>query len=733
MNLKLVLLVFSLLLPTHAFSEDALPEAKLLPSKTIALGTAKPAKILAYKPLRDFIETSLLFDSQDIQSPFTFHDFTKVDRITIAIDQPLINKMAASDGFTVRQLKTRAIPEVNSLRQISKAMLEYCEQFDRFPRYNGDAGGRSTGLSWRVHLLPFLGELELFKKFRFNEPWDSEHNKALIPLMPKVYAVEGITEPGKTSIHVITGLNTVFPHNARIGTARSEITDGLSSTFFAVIADISTATEWTRPVGIEYDSLTPMECLGKKSPNGNWVLLCDGGIRRLSPRAQNSEFAAYVTINDAKVLETVPFQHDVQAPLNLPLPTMILSFNEPFDLKKLAPHTTDKQSFSEFTLYNCNGVGVLPTTSESPTTFIIADTVDLQNRLRAGAMFTSKPDALLEHLDATADVSYVINFQSQRSLVKQYVDRSPEFMTLLDYEQLSHHVWFTERKPGDLIMKATATFATPRMAITKADEVTVQSKQLQSLVPTLIGEKVSESTRQLIIDLATIKVERAGDKVITSIAAPAGIEELHDQLTPIFAQAAKTVEQTRISDNLRMICKAMNEFHNKHDRYPSTTSGVDKAIKGLSWRVHILPYLGEQELYDKFHLNESWDSPHNLTLTERMPSVFKSPGITVSNKTCIHILTGDGTPFDNGKFPRLTDFKDSLAKTMIIAVGAPEKAEVWTKPGGLELDMRKPVRSLGDFDEKPTLGITADGTIKEITFNYRAVDMRNLVRNKQED
>ena len=46
-------------------------------------------------------------------------------------------------------------------------------------------------LSWRVQILPFVEEGELFKQFHLDEPWDSEHNKPLIAKMPAVYAKPG--------------------------------------------------------------------------------------------------------------------------------------------------------------------------------------------------------------------------------------------------------------------------------------------------------------------------------------------------------------------------------------------------------------------------------------------------------------------------------------------------------------------------------------------------------------
>ena len=45
-------------------------------------------------------------------------------------------------------------------------------------------------LSWRVAILPYMGESEkaLYSQFKLTEPWDSPHNKGLLAKMPKVYA-----------------------------------------------------------------------------------------------------------------------------------------------------------------------------------------------------------------------------------------------------------------------------------------------------------------------------------------------------------------------------------------------------------------------------------------------------------------------------------------------------------------------------------------------------------------
>jgi hypothetical protein len=68
------------------------------------------------------------------------------------------------------------------------------------------------GLSWRVALLPALGEEDLYKQFKLNEPWDSEHNKQLIAKMPKVFASPGKDAGvGKTYLRSFAGPKAFIP------------------------------------------------------------------------------------------------------------------------------------------------------------------------------------------------------------------------------------------------------------------------------------------------------------------------------------------------------------------------------------------------------------------------------------------------------------------------------------------------------------------------------------------
>src|SRR5205823_5177427 len=71
-------------------------------------------------------------------------------------------------------------------------------------------------------------------------------------------------------------------------------------------------------------------------------------------------------------------------------------------------------------------------------------------------------------------------------------------------------------------------------------------------------------------------------------------------------------------------------FHNYNDATGALPAHALYSKDGkplLSWRVALLPYVGEEALYKQFKLDEAWDSPHNKRLIDRIPKVYRSPKI----------------------------------------------------------------------------------------------------------
>ena len=188
----------------------------------------------------------------------------------------------------------RRSQSTNNMKQIGLAMHNYHDTYKRFPaRASFDDGGKPL-LSWRVHILPFIEQQPLYEQFHLDEPWDSEHNKTLIPLMPQVYRNPSSgPDPSLATYVVPTGEGTLF--DGQEGTKIAEITDGTSGTIMALAVNPEAAVTWTRPDDWEYDADDPLAGLGKAHPGGFIVLLADGSVRFISATVDPTMFRALLT------------------------------------------------------------------------------------------------------------------------------------------------------------------------------------------------------------------------------------------------------------------------------------------------------------------------------------------------------------------------------------------------------------------------------------------------------
>src|SRR5262249_12447735 len=133
-------------------------------------------------------------------------------------------------------------------------------------------------LSWRVLLLPLLEEDNLFKQFKLDEPWDSEHNLKLLGKMPAVYktGVEG-KDATSTYYQGFADERAMFPPGKRIGFA--DVPDGSSNTI--LIIEAGTPVPWTKPADLPYTSNKPLPKLGGPFPDVIHAAFADGAVLAL--------------------------------------------------------------------------------------------------------------------------------------------------------------------------------------------------------------------------------------------------------------------------------------------------------------------------------------------------------------------------------------------------------------------------------------------------------------------
>lgn len=133
-------------------------------------------------------------------------------------------------------------------------------------------------------------------------------------------------------------------------------------------------------------------------------------------------------------------------------------------------------------------------------------------------------------------------------------------------------------------------------------------------------------------------------------------------------------------DGLRNAALAMHNFHDIYGRFPNAASKSDDGTLLLSWRVHILPFLGYQDLYEQFKLDEPWNSEHNMALADQMPEIYGSPDVSAPARTVLLAPTGTAAAFENAAGRSMREFTDGTSNTILILQAPPESAVIWTQP-----------------------------------------------------
>lgn len=189
----------------------------------------------------------------------------------------------------------RRATSTNNLKQIGLAMHNYHDSKRQFPaRAIFDKQGKPL-LSWRVQVLPFLEEGRLYQEFHLDEPWDSDHNRQLIPKMPALFKnPSGAAAPGKANYLAVVGPGLAFEGDK--GRSLAAFRDGAAHTVMVLEVNDDRAVEWTKPDDWQYDAEHPMAGLGQAHPAGFEVLFADGSVRCLTKDINPKVFHGLLTI-----------------------------------------------------------------------------------------------------------------------------------------------------------------------------------------------------------------------------------------------------------------------------------------------------------------------------------------------------------------------------------------------------------------------------------------------------
>ncbi|MFL5245466.1 MAG: DUF1559 domain-containing protein [Gemmataceae bacterium] len=209
----------------------------------------------------------------------------------VQIDQQVVTDFGMAKAEILGQLahlSNRSVSE-NNLSQIAQALHRYQEEHGRLPPaavYSKD--GKTPLYSWRVELLPYLGQGGLFAKFHRDEAWDSPHNKSLLAEMPKVYAGAELAdgqEPFATFYQVFVGPLAAFE-----GQKQPKVPDSFPNgpDHTILVVEAGEAVPWTRPLDLPYEVKGQLPKLGGLFKEGFHAVMADGSVR-FFPRSVSEE------------------------------------------------------------------------------------------------------------------------------------------------------------------------------------------------------------------------------------------------------------------------------------------------------------------------------------------------------------------------------------------------------------------------------------------------------------
>lgn len=180
------------------------------------------------------------------------------------------------------------------------------------------------------------------------------------------------------------------------------------------------------------------------------------------------------------------------------------------------------------------------------------------------------------------------------------------------------------------------------------------------------------------------------------------------------------------SNNLKTLGLALLGAEAKDGHFPASAIYDSSGKPLLSWRVAILPYIGEETLYKRFALDQPWDSPKNKRLLGRIPKTLRVPGGKVHGigMTCYLAPVGEHVAFNGSRGRNKADFKNGMSRSILLIEAAPDRAVPWTKPDDLQFDDGNPSAGLFGQRDVGCLVLFADGHISILAQDTSPADLR---------
>lgn len=329
---------------------------------------------------------------------------------------------------------------------------------------------------------------------------------------------------------------------------------------------------------------------------------------------------------------------------------------------------------------------------------VVACTEDVWTRLQATTQADSRNllQAIEEHVDLGISMSVAVRDSLRETVADIWPDQLPSWSAV-------------EISPKQLITDVQAVHmgiaSSPQLrvvgGVTCVDDAAANR--------TLVTLKRLQSTIKLSLPIA----KSGGGRLAVELDAEQ-IGTLIRHFTPNFQNRTASMQH---SNNLKQLGLAVHQFEGVYGGFPPRMTVNPQGQPLLSWRVHLLPFIGERALYEEFRLDEPWFSQHNKRMVERMPETYRlltDPGLE-GGMTCMQTPQMAGS-FWGGSEDRLLTFRDipdGTSNTVCFVIASREQAVIWTQPEDLQIAPDRVKEDLfGDRDSMQV--VFFDGSVQMI-------------------
>jgi type II secretory pathway pseudopilin PulG len=201
-------------------------------------------------------------------------------------------------------------------------------------------------------------------------------------------------------------------------------------------------------------------------------------------------------------------------------------------------------------------------------------------------------------------------------------------------------------------------------------------------------------------------------------------------LLPAVQQAREAARRSACKNNLKQIGLALHNYHDIYKSFPPAYIPDENGEPMHSWRVLLLPMLGQQGLYNQYDFSQPWDSPANRMVLDQMPPVFACPSHPNGggNTTNYAAVFGPNCVFTGAEAISLRDITDGTSNTLL--VGEVEGSSIpWTKPEDIDITLHPTLTDPAGFHSHHAGGsyfIMGDGAVRFVSENINPQVLKNL-------